>query len=207
MDHVQDYIQDLHNTLDMLPGSSIEQFINILFEARIHDRQVFAMGNGGSATTASHFIGDLGKNTRIEGLPRFRTIGLVDNIASITAYANDEGYENIFSEQLAGFVREYDVVLGVSTSGNSKNVIKAIEFANSVGATTVALTGFDGGRLASLAKLNIHVPSFRIEQVEDIHLMIEHMVISALKKATMDYLVPEEVSSIPAFLPLEIKKE
>jgi D-sedoheptulose 7-phosphate isomerase len=201
MDHVQGYIQEIHNTLDLLPGSSIEQFIDILFEARIHDRQVFAMGNGGSATTASHFVGDLGKNTHIPGLPRFRIIGLVDNVASITAYANDEGYENIFSEQLAGFVRENDVVMGVSTSGNSKNVLKAFELANSAGAITVALTGFDGGKLASLAKLNIHVPSFRIEQVEDIHLMIEHMVISALKNSSLAYEIPQDLNSIPAFRP------
>jgi D-sedoheptulose 7-phosphate isomerase len=186
MDHIQGYLQDLHTTLDLVPSSRIKQFIQILKEARSHDRQVFAMGNGGSAATASHFVADLGKNTRSKGMPHFRAFALTDNVASITAYANDEGYENIFSQQLAGYIRKNDVVIAISASGNSKNVINAITLANAEGATTIGLTGFDGGKLASLVKLNIHIPSRRIEQVEDIHMMIEHMVVSALKEAARE---------------------
>jgi D-sedoheptulose 7-phosphate isomerase len=158
--------------------------IGLLKEARVNDRQVFAMGNGGSAATASHFVADLGKNTRAEGLPHFRAFALTDNVASITAYANDEGYENIFSQQLAASVQCNDVVIGISASGNSKNVLNAISLANEKGATTIGLTGFDGGKLGSLAQLHIHIPSNRIEQVEDIHMMIEHMVVSAIKEET-----------------------
>ncbi len=186
MDHIQGYLQDLHTTLDMVPSSRIKQFIQVLKEARSHDRQVFAMGNGGSAATASHFVADLGKNTRVNGLPHFRAFALTDNVASITAYANDEGYENIFSQQLAGYVRKNDVVIAISASGNSKNVLNAVALANAEGATTIGLTGFDGGKLASLVKLNIHIPCRRIEQVEDIHMMIEHMVVSALKEAARE---------------------
>ncbi len=184
MDHIQGYLQDLHSTLDMIPSNRIQKMIGLLKEARVNDRQVFAMGNGGSAATASHFVADLGKNTRAEGLPHFRAFALTDNVASITAYANDEGYENIFSQQLAASVQCNDVVIGISASGNSKNVLKAISLANEKGATTIGLTGFDGGKLGSLAQLHIHIPSNRIEQVEDIHMMIEHMVVSAIKEET-----------------------
>jgi D-sedoheptulose 7-phosphate isomerase len=186
MDHLQDYLQDLHTTLDQIPQPCIQNFIQILKEARLSDRQVFTMGNGGSAATASHFVADLSKNTRVDGLPHFRVFGLTDNVASITAYANDEGYENIFSQQLAGLVRKHDVVVAISASGNSMNVLKAIALANEVGAYTVGLTGFDGGKLARMVRLNIHVPSRRIEQVEDLHMMVEHMVVSALKEASQN---------------------
>lgn len=184
MDHLHSYVNDLHSTLDLIPLSVIQQMVDVLLDARLTDRQVFVMGNGGSATTASHFVADLSKNTRVPGLSHFRVIGLADNVASITAYANDEGYERVFSQQLVGLIKPGDVVVGISTSGNSPNVIKAIELANSVNATTIGLTGFSGGVLGPLVKLHIHVPSNRIEQVEDIHLMIEHMVISAIKDAT-----------------------
>ncbi len=184
MDHIQGYLQDLHSTLDMIPRNHIQKMIGLLKEARVNDRQVFAMGNGGSASTASHFVADLGKNTRTEGQPHFRAFALTDNVASITAYANDEGYENIFSQQLAASVQCNDVVIGISASGNSKNVLNAISLANEKGATTIGLTGFDGGKLGSLAQLHIHIPSNRIEQVEDIHMMIEHMVVSAIKEET-----------------------
>jgi len=192
MEHVETYIKDLHASLDKIAVDCIDEFIDILIKARMGDRQIFVMGNGGSATTASHFVGDLGKNTRVEGLPHFRVFGLVDNLAAITAYANDEGYENVFSQQLAGLIQKMDVVVGISTSGNSANVIKAIELANSRGATTIGLTGFDGGKLSTLVTLNIHVPSNRIEQVEDIHLMIEHIVVSALKESSKQMVVDEK---------------
>lgn len=186
MDHIQGYLQDLHSTLDLIPRPCIEQLIEILKEARLLDRQVFAMGNGGSASTASHFVADLGKNTRVQGMPHFRAFALTDNVASITAYANDEGYENIFSQQLAGLVRKDDVVIAISASGNSKNVLKGVALANAQGAITVGLTGFDGGKLAHMVQLNIHIPSSRIEQVEDIHMMVEHMVVSAMKEAARE---------------------
>jgi len=184
MKHITNYLVDLHKTLDEISVSLIQKMVDILIEARLNDKQVFVMGNGGSASTSSHFVADLGKNTRVKGLSHFRVIGLADNVASITAYANDEGYENIFSQQLVGMMKPGDVVIGISTSGKSPNVLKAIEYANRNRGYTIGLTGFSGGPLGTMANLHIHVPSDRIEQVEDIHLMIEHMVISAIKDAT-----------------------
>jgi D-sedoheptulose 7-phosphate isomerase len=140
------------------------------------------MGNGGSAATASHFVCDLAKNTRYEGWPPFRVIGLTDNIASLTAYANDEGYQNVFSQQLANLVRPGDIVIGISASGNSPNVLRAIDLANQAKARTIGFTGFDGGQLGKMVDLHINVPSNIIEQVEDIHLMLEHMIVKTLKE-------------------------
>ncbi len=182
MDRVQSYIDEMHLTLDQLPIDPINDLIEILYDARLSGKQVFIMGNGGSAATASHFVCDLSKNTRLDGWPPFRVIGLTDNIASLTAYANDEGYQNVFSQQLANLVRPGDIVIGISASGNSPNVLNAIQFANEAKTQTVGFTGFDGGQLGKMVDLHIHVPSDSIEQVEDIHLMLEHMVCKALKE-------------------------
>lgn len=181
MDVIGNYINDLHKILDSLPKEKIEQAINILHQARLDNRQVFIMGNGGSASTASHFVCDLAKNTRLVDRPHFRVIGLTDNMASFSAYANDEGYENVFVQQLAGFVQQGDIVLAISTSGNSRNVIRAVELANVRQALTIGFTGFDGGVLGGLVDLNIHITSDCIEQVEDVHLMLEHMICTALR--------------------------
>jgi len=182
MNHVRTYIVQLHQTLDTLPVEQIEQVIQVLERARLERRQVFILGNGGSASTASHFVCDLAKNTRRIDCPRFCVIGLTDNMAIFSAYANDEGYENVFSEQLANLVHPGDIVIGISTSGNSPNVLGAIELANEVGATTVGLTGFDGGRLGQMVSIHVHVPSDTIELVEDIHLSLEHMICKALRE-------------------------
>lgn len=196
MENIRRYVNDLHQTLDVIPLSAIQSMVQILVEARLNDRQVFVMGNGGSATTASHFVCDLAKNTRVPGLPYFRVIGLADNVAAITAYANDEGYEMVFSQQLAGLIREGDVVIAISASGNSPNVLKAVELANAANAITIGLTGFTGGKLGPMAKLHIHVPSTRIEQVEDIHLMIEHMVISTIRETTQTSSFVEQITTL-----------
>jgi D-sedoheptulose 7-phosphate isomerase len=182
MDRVRTYIDEMHLTLDQLPLENVDKLIDILFDARLSSRQVFTMGNGGSAATASHFVCDLAKNTRYDGWPPFRVIGLTDNIASLTAYANDEGYQNVFCQQLANLVQPGDIVIGISASGNSPNVLRAIELANKAKARTIGFTGFDGGQLGKLVDLHINVPSNSIEQVEDIHLMMEHMICKALKE-------------------------
>lgn len=180
MNQSRKYISELHMTLDRLPVETIELVISMLHEARLSNRQIFIMGNGGSASTASHFVCDLGKNTRWRGLPNFRVMGLTDNMALFSALANDEGYENVFAQQLASFVQPGDIVIGISTSGNSSNVVNAIKLANQVGAITLGFTGFDSGQLGSMLDINIHVPSDSIEQVEDIHLMLEHLICKAL---------------------------
>lgn len=193
MEQIHDYIFDLKATLDLLPLEPIREAIMVLHTARLNNRQVFIMGNGGSASTASHFVCDLAKNTRKPGWPHFRVLGLADNMASLSAYANDEGYENVFAQQLASFVQPADVVIGISTSGNSRNVLEAIELANRANATTIGFTGFDGGRLGKLVDLNIHVPSQCIEQVEDIHLMLEHLMCTNLRQL-MQQAAPAELA-------------
>ena len=182
MDPVNKYIEDLQQTLARLPQKPIHEAITALHDARMSNQQVFIFGNGGSASTASHFVCDLAKNTRMADRPHFRVLGLTDNIALITAYANDEGYENVFVQQLACFVQSGDVVIGISASGNSSNVLEAIKLANERNARTIGFTGFDGGQLQKLVDIDLHVPSDNIEQVEDIHLMFEHLICTALRQ-------------------------
>jgi D-sedoheptulose 7-phosphate isomerase len=181
VEQIYRYFNSLKRTLDELPVEPIAKMISVIHHARIDNRQVFIMGNGGSASTASHFVCDLAKNTRRDDLPHFRVIGLADNMASFSAYANDEGYDSVFAQQLVSLVQPEDVVIGISTSGNSANVLNATRVAKEQGAMTIGLTGFDGGKLALLVDLNVHVPSNCIEQVEDIHLMVEHLVCAALR--------------------------
>jgi D-sedoheptulose 7-phosphate isomerase len=179
---IQDYIVDVQQTLSLLPRDAISSAIRLLHETRVSRRKVFIMGNGGSASTASHFVCDLAKNTRAPGWPDFRVIGLADNMAILSAYANDEGYANVFARQLASLVESGDVVIAISTSGNSPNVLEAVRVANEAGAHTIGFTGFDGGQLCTAVELNVHVPSSRIEQVEDLHLVLEHLMCSLLRE-------------------------
>jgi len=181
MENIQSYISTLHQTIDQLPQELIAEVINVLQRARMQRNQVFIMGNGGSASTASHFVCDLAKNTRHKGLPHYRAIGLTDNMAIFSAYANDEGYENVFAQQLANLIQPGDVVIGISASGNSQNVLNAIQEAKRETVTTIAFTGFDGGRLGPMVDINIHVKSNIIEHVEDIHLILEHMIVKTIK--------------------------
>ncbi|NUM44773.1 MAG: SIS domain-containing protein [Anaerolineales bacterium] len=182
MNPVQTYFTDLKATLDQISEAVVEEIIALLHKARAEKKQIFIMGNGGSASTASHFVCDLAKNTRHPNWPNFRVIGLADNMAILSAYANDEGYENVFVQQMASFIEPDDIVIGISTSGNSPNVIKAIEYANEKQAITIGFTGFTAGKLGNLAKIHLHVPSHCIEHVEDIHLMLEHLICKVLRE-------------------------
>ena len=181
MNQISLYISELQETMNRLSVESIARVVGILQEARVSGRQVFIMGNGGSASTATHFVCDLAKNTRRDELPHFRVIGLTDNMAMFSAYANDEGYEHVFEAQLANLIDSRDIVIGISASGNSGNVLNAMTLAKQHGAVTIGFTGFDGGRLSELVEVNIHVDSHVIEHVEDIHLMLEHMIVKTLK--------------------------
>lgn len=177
-----DYVRRLESTLEELHLETVEALIDVLHEARLNGRQVFIMGNGGSASTASHFVCDLAKNTRQPGWSHFRVIGLTDNMASFSAFANDDGYANVFAHQLDSLLRPNDIVIGISTSGNSPNVLNAIRLANERQAITVGFTGFDGGKLMDMVKLSVHVPSHIIEHVEDIHLILEHLICFNLRE-------------------------
>ena len=192
MEHITSYISVLQDTVGKLPVESITRVVATLQNARLEGRKVFIMGNGGSASTATHFVCDLAKNTRHDSLPHFRVIGLTDNMAIFSAYANDEGYDNVFAAQLANLVEAEDVVIAISASGNSANVVKAMEAAKVYNAVTVGFTGFTGGKLASLVDIQVHVDSYVIEHVEDIHLMLEHMIVKAIK----DIAVAESLAKV-----------
>lgn len=178
------YIQELKTALDKLSHAEIEKVVQRIHQARLAGRRIFVMGNGGSASTANHMVCDLAKNTRMDGWPAIKIIGLSDNMAIFSALANDEGYESVFAQQLANLVEPEDVVIAISASGNSNNVLKAVQLAGEVGATTIGFTGFDGGQLAGMVDMQLHVPSHCIEHVEDIHLMLEHLIVQALREIT-----------------------
>jgi D-sedoheptulose 7-phosphate isomerase len=190
---VQGYIADLQGTLARLPLAQVERVIETLIDAQWLRRTVYIFGNGGSAATASHFACDLGKNTALPGLPRMRVIALTDNVELITAWANDTAYEHIFAEQLRGLVEPGDVVIGISGSGRSANVLNAIVLAHQVGAVTIGLTGFDGGLLASMVDIPVVVPSDSMERIEDVHLILEHLICSTIRESQRQKvsLVPE----------------
>lgn len=195
MEQIQNYISTLQQTMSQLPQSLISEVIHVLQHARMQGNQVFIMGNGGSASTASHFVCDLAKNTRYDGLPHFRAIGLADNMEIFSAYGNDEGYESVFSQQLINLVNAGDVVIAISASGNSMNVVNAVVEAQKHSATTIGFTGFDGGRVGKLVDIHIHVDSEIIEHVEDIHLMLEHMIVRTIKDNPMIGINAQETSA------------
>jgi D-sedoheptulose 7-phosphate isomerase len=175
-----DYCQGLKQALDAVSAEAVEEFVQLLERACQEGRQVFLMGNGGSGSTASHVACDLNKGTSLGRQKRFRAICLNDSLPTIMAYANDVSYEDIFVEPLKNFLHPGDIVIGLSGSGNSINVLKAIDYANQQGAFTVGLSGYDGGRLAHLARLPLVVPVHDMQKAEEVHLTIFHVAMQAL---------------------------
>lgn len=171
------YLTYLARVLAALDEKAIAAFIGALVDARDRGAHIFFIGNGGSAATASHFANDIAIGSRSWKKP-FRALSLVDNIPVLTAVANDYGYDEIFTAQLKLFMKPGDVVVAISASGNSPNVVKAVEYANAEGATTVGLTGFDGGQLKRIAKMGIHVSTQKGEYgpTEDAHMVLDHLV-------------------------------
>lgn len=186
MKRTERYIRTLRRSLAGLSLEPIEETVDILHAARQQGKQIFIMGNGGSASTATHFVCDLAKNTRANGWPHFKVMGLSDNMAIFSAFANDEGYDRVFEGQLANWIQPGDIVIAISTSGNSKNILRAIRMAKQVGATTIGFTGFDGGALRPMVDVSVHVESNVIEQVEDIHLMVEHTITKAIREEVQE---------------------
>lgn len=171
-----EYRDKLLAVLQQLDLSKVERAIQWLAEARDEDRQIFVFGNGGSASTASHFVTDLVKGASYGRERRFRILALTDSLPTITAYANDTGYDNVFVEQLKNFARPGDLAIGISGSGNSRNVLRAIEYAASIGCRTIGLTGGDGGRLGPLVDLEIRASSPHMGRIEDAHFVVCHMI-------------------------------
>ncbi len=176
------YFSGMRATLSNLPVDQIERVVRLLREARSHRRRVFLFGNGGSAATASHLACDLAKGAGSNGRPRLRATALTDNMSLISAWANDTAYDSIFAQQVQDQVEPGDVVIGISGSGLSSNVLNGVMAARACGAVTVGLTGLDGGRLKDLVDFCIMVPDANIDKVEDVHLMLGHVITSCLRE-------------------------
>jgi len=174
---IKNYFEYLSQVLEKIDKKEIEQFIEILIKARIDKSTIFFIGNGGSAATASHFANDISIGTRTLSKP-FRAISLCDNAAVVTAIANDDGYEEVFVQQLRVLYKKNDILVAISASGNSMNLIKAIEFAKENEIKTVGITAFDGGKLKQVADYNIHVPTEKGEYgpAEDVHMILDHLI-------------------------------
>ncbi len=176
------YIDYLSDCLAGVDTSEIGKFAELLLKARENGAAVFFIGNGGSAATASHFANDISIGTRTGDRKPFRAISLTDNVAIMTALANDEGYDRMFVDQLKVQMRDGDSLVAISASGNSPNVIAAVEYARSRGATIVGLTGFNGGKLRALSDISLHLATAKGEYgpVEDAHMIFDHLIGSYL---------------------------
>jgi D-sedoheptulose 7-phosphate isomerase len=170
------YEAEVLKAIETIDLEKVAEAIRIFIEARAEGRQIFVCGNGGSAATASHFVTDIVKGASFNRPARFRIMALTDSGPTIMAYSNDVGYECVFVEQLKNFVRPGDVVMAFSGSGNSPNVVRALEYGNSIGCRTIALTGRDGGKLGRAAQLNIQVSHPHMGRIEDVHMMVMHMI-------------------------------
>ena len=177
------YLAYLSDLLAQLDVEAVEQIIDAFVEAGEQGRTIYFIGNGGCAATASHFANDIGFGTRAPGFRPFKAFSLVDNVAVMTALANDNGYDAVFVRQLEGILQPGDVVVALSVSGNSANVVKAMRYAKESGALTIGCTGFDGGALREMADISLHVPALRGEYgpVEDVFMILDHLIYSYLR--------------------------
>jgi D-sedoheptulose 7-phosphate isomerase len=182
MNDARTYLTELTRLIEGLRDEEIEDLIEALDDAYRNDRQVLIFGNGGSAATASHLACDLQKGIGGEAPKRFKAMAVTDSVSIMTAWANDTEYSRVFSEQIATWVNPGDLVIAISASGNSPNVIRAVELANEKGALTYGLAGFKGGRLAQVARKSIVVPSDNMQQIEDLHVVLAHLVFTCVKK-------------------------
>ena len=176
----EEYFKKHDELTKKLDFKSLDQAANLVIETFQKGKQVFTCGNGGSAHTASHYITDWVKMAETTSGLKLHGYSLCDNIGMITAFANDVNYEEVFSGHLQSYLQEGDLVVAVSGSGNSPNVISAIEYANKFNANTLAIVGYDGGKIKKIAKYNFHVPSFDMQLCEDIHLKFGHIVMKRI---------------------------
>jgi D-sedoheptulose 7-phosphate isomerase len=179
-DFAKEYLSGLKDVLDRLPLKPIDEIIRVIEHARDEGRQIFVIGNGGSAATASHMMNDLCKGTLGHKgdapWPRLRVIALTDNVSLMTAWANDTDYNHIFSEPLKNLAQRGDVLVAISASGNSPNIVAAVEAAKQIGVTVVGFAGFTGGKLSKMADVSLVVPSDGYGPVEDVHMILDHII-------------------------------
>jgi D-sedoheptulose 7-phosphate isomerase len=172
----EQYKADLLKAVDTIDLQKVAEAIEWFGEAREQERMIYVCGNGGSAATASHFVCDIVKGCSFNRPSRFRVMALTDSLPIITAYSNDVGYDCVFVEQLKNFAQPGDLFMAISGSGNSPNVLRALEYANSIGCRTIALTGRDGGQLGPMAQLQIRVAAPHMGRIEDGHMIVCHMI-------------------------------
>jgi D-sedoheptulose 7-phosphate isomerase len=183
----ENYLNEFKAILENLPLEQAKQAADILHRAYQTDHMVFTFGNGGSAALASHLASDLAKSTHIPGpasvrqVKRLKALSLTDNVPMLTAWANDTSYEEVFAGQIENLIQAGDVAFGISSSGSSPNVLRALELARRVGATTIGLTGCGGGKMKDLLDCPILVPSHHAQHVEDAHLILAHLIFLDLK--------------------------
>ena len=170
------YRSNLLKAIEAIDLETVDRAIGVLRKARDEGRHIFVCGNGGSASTASHFACDMVKGASFNRPARFRIMALTDSLPTITAYSNDVSYDCVFVEQLKNFAEPGDVVMAISGSGNSPNVLRAVEYASSIGCQTIALSGRDGGKLAPLAQINIQARDPHMGRIEDVHMIVAHMI-------------------------------
>ena len=176
MDKIEFYLRDVSKLISELPVGQLSGLVDRLLAAYDEDRQVFLLGNGGSASTCSHMVNDFQKCIYLSGNKTFRCMSLTDNVALITAWANDTAYEHVFAEQLRPWVKAGDTVICVSGSGNSPNVLRAATLAREAGAYVVGLAGYSGGKLAPLCDECLVVPCDNMQRIEDCHMVILHLL-------------------------------
>ncbi len=181
MQFVPTYLRQVCDAIDALPVHQINKIVDVLLQVRQQGRTVFLCGNGGSAATASHMACDLAKNTILPKTPSFRVIALTDNIPLMTAWGNDTDYANIFAEQLKSLAQPGDLLIAISASGNSPNVLRAIQVAKASGAMSVGFTSKYGGQVKDMVDYCVRVPCTIIEQVEDAHMVLAHCIASAIR--------------------------
>lgn len=186
-DFIQNFINELNSEMNKVSWKDLAYAIKIIQTAYEYDGKIFIIGNGGSSAIASHFANDLNKTVfghkGEKQIKRFQAICLADNTPILTAWANDVGFEDIFSEQLKNFAQDKDVLIAISSSGNSANIIKAVETAKNLHLSIIGLAGFEGGKLLPLADAKIHVPSSKYEIIESAHDSICHLIITHFGEA------------------------
>jgi D-sedoheptulose 7-phosphate isomerase len=187
LESITTYFTELEQMLRDISLAHLQDILSLLEEAYRNGRRIFIIGNGGSAATASHFALDLAKNTIMPGAPRLKAISLTDHVPLITAWSNDTAYEHIFEEQLANMIEPGDVVIGISTSGNSPNVINALNLAKKTCAATVGLLGAKGGLIKNIVDSYVLAPGQNIEQEEDAHMILAHIITRHMREVVRSY--------------------
>ena len=180
MDFIDNYLDELEVVVHHISRDAVRAVVEALMDSWRRNKTVFLFGNGGSAATASHMMNDLNKYTIVDGMPRFRAIALTDNVPLMTAIGNDLDYSDIFVEPLKNLLQPGDLLIAMSASGNSPNILKAVEYAQSIGVRVVGFCGQPGGRLAQMADLKVIIPSDRIGHQEDGHLILNHVITANL---------------------------